>query len=203
MWTRISKGLTIAVTVMSVLFLGIAALTSAVSTNWKARATKEYPEGFPKSEITKQQQTITELNADIKKAEDEQQAAIKAIEADTLALTAPDTGREAQLQAEILQLIDQAHEIAVQVEAEAKKVQARQDEDTRLREEVIRLKSQYEDLIDQKQTALANVQRLRDLLFQARGVLERVQRRKAALEEYDPRPSARRTPILPRERDRG
>ena len=120
---------------------------------------------------------------------------VRVIEADTQALVAENTGREATLEAELLQLIEQAHTVAEQVEAEAKKVQLKQDEDTRLREEVTRLKSQYEDLLDQKQSALSNVQRLRDLLFQARGVLERVKRRKAALEgEYDPQPSAKIPP---------
>jgi hypothetical protein len=177
MWTKISKGLTIAVTVLSVLFLGVAALTSAVSTNWKERATKD----FPKSRVAELEKEKADLNAGIKAAEEQQQASVKAIEADTQGLTAKNTGREALLEAELEQLIEQAHVLSEQLEAEAKKVQLKQDEDTRLREEVTRLRSQYEDLVDQRQAALADVQRLRDLVFQARGVLERAERRKAAL----------------------
>lgn len=194
MWTKIGKGLTITVTVLSILFLGVSGVMLTAQTDWKERATKD----FPKSRIAELDKDRADLNSLIKTAEDQQQAAIKAIAADNEALTAKETGREARLEAEFEQLIEQAHTLAEQVEAEAKKVQARQDEDTRLREEVTRLKSQYEDLQEQKQAALDKVQELRDLLFQARGVLERVKRRHEALRTYESGPSATRTggPVL-------
>ncbi|MBI3865354.1 MAG: hypothetical protein HY290_26055, partial [Planctomycetia bacterium] len=68
------------------------------------------------------------------------------------------------------------------VDAESKKLQAKQDEDKRLREDVYRLRSQYEDLVAQKLDAEANVKRQRDLLFQAKGVLERVRLRAKLLD---------------------
>ncbi len=198
MSTTIGKSLTIAVTVLSVLFMGVAAVMSTARTDWKQRATAEYEKGgFPKSEIAKQDKIKADLNAQIKSVDEQQVAAVKTIDADIQALTNPQNGREVQLETELAQLIDQAHTLSGQIEAEAKKVQLKQDEDTRLRDEVTRLKSQYEDLVGQKDAAQADVKRLKDLLVQAKGVLQRVQRRHKSLEaearkSYDPEPSAGR-----------
>jgi chromosome segregation ATPase len=188
--TRASKALVVAVAVFSIVFMGVAAVMSTVRTDWKEKATKE----FPKSRIAEQQTQIDDLGKEIDSVTKQHEAAKAGIQADVQAIVAPKTGREAQREAERDQLIAEAHTIHEQIEAEAKKVETKQEEDKRLREEVTRLKSQYDDLVAHKDDALADVKRLRDLLFQARGLLERVRKRRDALEaegvrkaeEYDP-----------------
>jgi chromosome segregation ATPase len=176
--TKFSKFLTILVTSFSVLFMGIAAVMSTAQTDWKEKATKE----FPQSRITEQKTRIADLGKEIESLDKQQKAAEKGIAEDSLAITTPDTGRVAKLETELTQLSDEARKVAGQVEEEAKKVGEKLDEDKRLREEVTRLMSQFEDLVAQKEDAVANVKRLRDLLFQATGVLERVKKRSKSLE---------------------
>jgi chromosome segregation ATPase len=191
--TRASKCLVIAVTVFSVVFMGVAAVMSTARTDWKEKATKE----FPRSRITEQTTKIGELDKEIEALDKQQKAALASNAADVFAISAPNTGREAQLEVELEKLIEEAHTLADQIEVEAKKVELKQDEDKRRREEVTRLKSQYEDLVAQKDDALANVKRVRDLLYQARGVLSRVEKRMESLdaerrtrERYEDRDSA-------------
>jgi chromosome segregation ATPase len=176
--TKTSKVLTVLVTAFSILFLGITAVMSTAQTDWKKKAKDE----FPKSRIAEQTAQLDDLRKEIESLDKQQKLAEEGIKADSLALTTPETGRVAQLEAELTQLVDEAHKVAVQVEAEAKKVGAKQDQGKHLRDRVTRLTSQYEDLVAQKEDALANVKRLRDLLFQARGVLDRVKKRQEALE---------------------
>jgi chromosome segregation ATPase len=180
--TKASKALVIAVTVFSVIFMGVAAVMSTAHTDWKEKATKE----FPSSKITDQRTKIQDFDKGIEDLGRLQKSAEAAIAADEKALFAAETGREAVLEVELKQLIEEAHTLAEQVEAAAKKVEARQDEDKRLREEVTRLQSQYDDLVAQKDDALTGVKRLRDLLFQAKGVLERVEKRQKALNAERP-----------------
>ena len=180
--TKTSKVLTVLVTAFSILFMGIAAVMSTARTDWKKKATEE----FPKKRINDQTAELDKLRKEIETVDKEQKAAGEGIAADSLAITAPNTGRVAQLEAELVQLIDEAHKVAEQVEAEAKKVGAKQDDGKHLRDRVTRLTSQYEDLVAQKDDALADVKRLRDLLFQARGVLDRVKKRQQALEAEGP-----------------
>jgi len=176
--TKASKVLAVAVAVFSIVFMGVAAVMSTVRTDWKEKATKE----FPKSRITEQQTQIADLDKEIKAVTDQHEAAKAGITADVQALSAPETGREAQREAEFKKLVAEAHTIFEQFEAEAKKVDAKQEVDKRRREEVTRLKSQYEDLVAHKEDTLAQVKRLRDLLFQANGLLDRVKKRRDALE---------------------
>ncbi len=176
--TKTSKCLTILATVFSVLFMGVAVVMSTARTDWKEKATKE----FPQSRITEQRTQIQDLDKEIESLTKQQEVAEASNKADSLAITAPEVGRVARLEVELANLIDQGRKIAAQVEDEARKVDAKQDEGKRLREEVTRLQSQYEDLVSQKEDAQANVKRLRDLLFQARGVLERVKKRQEALQ---------------------
>jgi chromosome segregation ATPase len=180
--TKTSKVLTVLVAAFSILFMGITAVISTAQTDWKEKATKE----FPKSRISDQTAQLDELRKDIESLDKQQKLAEEGIKADSLAVTEPEKGRVAQLEAELVQLIDEAHKVAEQVEAEAKKVGAKQDDGKHLRDRVTRLTSQYEDLVAQKEDALANVKRLRDLLFQARGVLDRVKKRQEALEADGP-----------------
>lgn len=176
--TKASKVLAVAVTVFSIIFMGVAAVMSTVRTDWREKATKE----FPKSRIAEQQTKKEDLDKEIEAVTKQHELAKAGIDADVLAITTPKTGREAQREDELKQLMEDAHTLSEQFEAEAKKVEAKQEEDKRLREEVTRLKSQYEDLVAHKDDSLANVKRLRDLLFQATGLLERVKKRRDALE---------------------
>jgi len=168
--TKASKVLTIVLTVFSIVFMGVAAVMSTVRTDWKDKATKE----FPKSRIAEQTEKIANLDKEIAAYESQQKAAAAAIEADVQSFIAPQVGREAQLEVELEKLVATVHELAGQIETEAKKVQLKQDEDKRLREEVTRLKTQYDDLLSQKYDVGNTVKRQRDLLFQAKGILERV-----------------------------
>ena len=196
--TKTSKCLTILATVFSILFMGIAAVMSTTHTDWKEKATKE----FPSSEITRQRTQLQDLATEIGSLDKQQKVAEDSNAADSVAITAPETGRVAQLEREWMALIDEAHKVAEQVEAEARQVDAKQAYAKRLRGDVTRLQSQYEDLVAQKEDALANVKRLRDLLFQAKGVLERVNKRKQALEaegvDYTSDPAQPREATRPR-----
>jgi chromosome segregation ATPase len=191
--TKASKVLTIVLTVFSIVFMGVAAVMSTVRTDWKAKATTE----FPKKRIDEQRSKIEDLDKAIVSLESQQKAAAAAIEADIKSFVAPQIGREAQLEKELETLIETTHTLAGQIETEAKKVQLKQDEDKRLREEVIRLKTQYDDLVSQKYDVEETVKRQRDLLFQAIGILDRVKHRLELLKadegkkvEYAPEPAA-------------
>jgi chromosome segregation ATPase len=176
--TKLSKVLVVAAAVFSIIFMGVAAVMSTVRTDWKEKATKQ----FPKSKIADQQTEIADLDKAIEGVTKQHEAAKAGIDADIQALVAPNTGREAELEKELAKLVEEAHSLSQQIEVEARKVDAKQEEDKRLREEVSRLRSQYDDLVAHKADALANVKRLRDLLFQAKGLLERVEKRRDALE---------------------
>lgn len=189
--TKFSKVLTIAVTVLCVAFMAVAAAMTATYTDWKARAAE-----YPSSKLADQKKLITDLDAEstaldtaIKHARDTQVT-------DVDAMTDPAVGRLVQWEAELVKLEAQAKQLADQIEEEAKKVLAKLDELKLRREEVVRLRAQYDELIAQRQSAELQVRRIRDLLFQARGQLERVKHRKDLLEadgakaEYDATPAA-------------
>jgi chromosome segregation ATPase len=197
--TKASKALTVVVTVFSILYMGIAFMMWTVRIDWKEKATKE----FPKTRISTQQTQIQEIDKEIAAVDAQHEAAKKGIAADVVSITAPQIGRAAQLEAEWMALNTEASAIAGQVDADAKKVQVKQEEDKRLRDDVYRLMSQYEDLVSQRSDAEANVKRQRDLLFQAKGVLERLRLRAKLLqaeagesEQYEgtekPQPAAAR-----------
>jgi chromosome segregation ATPase len=80
-----------------------------------------------------------------------------------------------------VQLEAQAHTLSEQIEVEARKTQQKLDELKLRREEIKRLQTQYEELVAQRQFSQGEVRRLRDLVFQAQGVLERVERRRQQL----------------------
>ncbi len=193
MMTKTSKCLTIAATVFSVVFMAVSAVMWTARTDWKQKADVE----FPKKRIAEQAEILKGLDDQIKDVDVQQKKSVAAIASDELAVLAPNVGLEAQLEVELANLIEEAHALHEQIEAEAKKVEVKQDVGKRLREEVLRLTSQYEDLVAQKEDALANVKRIRDLLFQANGVLDRVKKRQKSLEsDYEaeeiPGPAASR-----------
>ncbi|MSR56179.1 MAG: hypothetical protein EXS05_00660 [Planctomycetaceae bacterium] len=176
--TKLSRCLTILVTVLAVAFLGVAAVTTAGRTDWQKIATKD----FPKAAIATQQETIAELEKQIKITSDVMAGSAEAIAVDVKALTDPMTGREVVLERELEALIAQAHDLAVKTETEARTADARLDELKLRREDTVRLQNQFDELVSQKVAAQSEVKRLRDLLFQAQGVLERAIRRRKALQ---------------------
>ncbi|MFN0053356.1 MAG: hypothetical protein ACKV0T_14325 [Planctomycetales bacterium] len=181
--TKISRCLTILVTVLAVCFMGVAAMSTATRHDWKEVVTKTYP----RAEITAQQEAIRALDEEINRIGEAQKAAVAAIEADIKALFQPETGREALLEKEFARLEAQAHELATQVELQARKTDERLDELKLRRDDTVRLQSQFEELVSQKVWAQGEVKRLRDLLVQARGILQRVESRRQALEsQVDP-----------------
>ena len=176
--TKTSKFLTILVTFFSILYMGTAFMMWAVQVNWKEKANVE----FPKKTIDDQKVRIQELDQLIAATDKQHEEAKKGIAADILAISAPEIGRAALLEKEWAQLNVEVSNVAGQIEAEAKKVQAKQDEDKKLREDVQRLQSQYQDLVEQRTDAEANVKRLRDLLVQSEGVLARLRARSRLLD---------------------
>ena len=198
--TKASKALTVALAAFSIIFMGVAAVMSTVRTDWREKATKE----FPKSRITEQVEKIKELDEKIGSFETHQKEAAAAIEADVKSLFDPAVGREAQLEAQLAKLVEESNTLTAQIETDAKKVQLKQDEDKRLREEVTRLRAQYDDLVSQKYDVVETVKRQRDLLFQAKGVLERVQHRLELLKatagkevQYAPDPTGKEEEAKP------
>jgi chromosome segregation ATPase len=171
--TKFSKPLTVFVTLMCVTFMAVTWVMTIARTDWKAELEK-----YPASVRSEQSARITELDEQIKTVEERTNAAQAAIGVDISAMTA----RDARWVAELKQKLDAAHELAVRVEQQAKLVQAKLDEGKLRREEVVRLMNQYEELVAQKEAAQAEARRLRDLLFQSTGTLERVQRRQELLE---------------------
>lgn len=175
---KFSRILTVAVTVLAVAFMSVAAVAVAVRTDWRAR-TKQ----FSSAEISEQQQKISELDRQIKATEDELQASAAAIASDVTALTNPAGGAEARLEAQIKELVEQSRKLAGEIEVAASNSQSRLDELSLRREDAFRLEMQYDELVAQKQAAQAEVKRLQDLLIQAKGVRERVERRQKSLQE--------------------
>jgi uncharacterized membrane protein YccC len=172
MTTTISKVLTVLVTALSLAFLGAAAVSSVARTDWKGKA-NEYPRN-------KTQELVGKIDA--LKAEADNYA-----KQTPLVLAAIDTDQKAMIsKAEVLKAY------STQQEAEDKKLrqlndatavaaQGKLDVDKARREEVVRLQAQFEELLSQRLAAEAEVARLRDLLNQSRGVLERAARRNQAL----------------------
>ncbi|MBI3863054.1 MAG: hypothetical protein HY290_14275, partial [Planctomycetia bacterium] len=104
MMTKASKALTIVVTVFSILYMGIAFMMWTVRADWREKATKE----FPKSRISEQQTQIQDLDKEIAAVDAQHAAAKKGIAADKVAFTAPQIGRQAQLETELAALIAEA-----------------------------------------------------------------------------------------------
>src|SRR5260221_186433 len=114
--TKASKALVIAVTVFTVIFMGVAAVMSTARTDWKEKATKE----FPSSKIADQRTKIQDLDKGIEDLGRLQKTAEAGIAADEKALFAADIGREAALEGELKQLIHEAHTLSQQVEVAAR-----------------------------------------------------------------------------------
>ncbi len=174
MTTKISKALTVLVTVLSLAFLGATAVSSIARTDWKTKANE-----FPRAKTAELQVEIDKL-----KKQSDDYAALTPL---TIASIAADL-KAMELKAERL------NQYAVTLETEDKKLreinattavtaQAKLDTDKLRREEIQRLQAQYEELVSQRAAAQAEVLRLRDLLYQSRGVLQRAVRRNASLKD--------------------
>jgi chromosome segregation ATPase len=180
---KFSRILTIFVTVSCVAFMSVTAVmtTARSDTNWRTIATKVYT----KTQINEQQQELTRLGGLIDGVNAEQKQVTAAIEADVKALRDPMAGREVELEQQLAQMEATAQQVAKQIEEQARKADAKLETLALRRDDVARLQNQFDEFVSQKQAAEAESKRLRDLLFQARGVLERVQRRRALLESQN------------------
>jgi chromosome segregation ATPase len=176
--TKFSRLLTIFVTVLAVAFMGVAAVSTATWTDWKKVANERYPQ----NDIAKQKQDLAALDELSKAVDKAQQLAVAGIDADVKAIADPATGREVQLEKMLAQLEQKTLELAEQVELQARKADVKLDDLKLRREDVMRLQSQFDELVSQRQASQADVKRLQDLLFQAEAVLQRVERRREALE---------------------
>jgi chromosome segregation ATPase len=170
--TTVSKVLTVLVFIASVAFMAFAATSSATRTDWKTRVA-EYPE-----KIAAQRKKIEQLDQDIVRWDARLQDARKSEQADLVAMNR----REAALVSQLQQLHAQASALSAQIDTEAKAVQAKREEARLRREEVFRLRNQLEELRTQNDSAVGESKRLKDLLVQAQGVLERAERRMQLLE---------------------
>lgn len=213
MSTKISKILTVFVTVASVAFMAvIIANVKAGGPNWKAKAT-ELPEvAFeptgPESPWTAKRRTD---NADMgggailpeaivkaqkklieteRTAQTDLDAKIAAIKSKTVEATAQIVAdldalkrRQADLEAQYKAVRDELEKLSEDYTTEAKK----QIDDLDLlklrKEEYIRVKNQLEELRAQREVASDDLDRLRALLYQAQSNLDRVRKRQQTLAE--------------------
>lgn len=168
MTTTISKVLTVLVTALSLAFLGAAAVSSIARTDWKGKANE-----YPKTKTQELAGKIETFKAEAANYAQQTPLVVAAIDVDQKSMIA---------KAEVLK------NYSTQQEAEDKKrrqqndatavaAQGKLDVDKARREEVVRLQAQFEELLSQRLAAEAEVARLRDLLNQSRGVLERAARR--------------------------
>ncbi|MFM8583562.1 MAG: hypothetical protein ACKOFW_19020 [Planctomycetaceae bacterium] len=175
MLTKISQSLTVLVTVLSLAFMGGAMASSIARTNWKEKVANE----FPRAKI---QELQTQIDAYTKERDNYAalvQPTLAAIEADQKAMVA-----KAGMLNEYARKLE-TDDVAAREANAASAVTAQQklDTDKARREEVQRLFAQYEELLSQRQEAESEVRRLRDLLYQSRGVLQRAEGRNLALKE--------------------
>lgn len=177
--TTFSRVLTIAVTVFAVLFMGVTVVMTATRTDWKEVATQK----FKKTDIAKQQEQIRAFEEQTAAFEAARQRALAAIAADEKAIDDPNTGREVEMEKLLTTLVEQAHTLAGEAEEQARKADVKLEEMRLRRDDAVRLQNQFDELVSQKVAAEAEAKRLRDLLFQAKGVLERLKRRQQSLEE--------------------
>jgi len=175
MLTKISQSLTVLVTVLSLAFMGGAMASSIARTNWKEKIANE----FPRAKVQELQTQIDALTKERDNYAALVQPTLAAIDADQKEMVT-----KAALLNEYARKLE-TDDVAAREANAASAVTAQQklDTDKMRREEVQRLFAQYEELLSQRQAAEAEVQRLRDLLYQSRGVLQRAEGRNAALRQ--------------------
>ena len=171
--TKAGKFLTVFVTLFSVIFAGVAAVNSAAYNDWKAKIAE-----FSKEKIDAQKKELETLDSETTRWE----ARLKEAKAANTQDLAAIKRRIVVLEKQLDQLNAKASELAVQISVEGKKAQAIQDESKLRREDAVLVRNQLNELRAQKETAQAEQSRLKDLLVQAEGTLDRVQRRQRLLE---------------------
>jgi hypothetical protein len=172
MTTTISKVLTVLVTALSLAFLGAAAVSSVARTDWKGKANE-----YPRNKTQELQGKIEALKTEAENYAKQTPLVVAAIDTDQKAMIS---------KADVLKTYSTQQEaedkkLRQQNDATAVAAQGKLDVDKARREEVVRLQAQFEELLSQRLAAEAEVARLRDLLNQSRGVLERAARRNQTL----------------------
>jgi chromosome segregation ATPase len=170
--TKFSKVLTVLATFLSIAFMGLAFVSWATAlTDHRQRDTDL------KARIQPQKDRLTQLEGEIARTENRLKDAQLAIAADLPAFKA----RETLYQTQLDELAKTSGELSVQIAALSKKAREVGDEASLRREEGIQLANQLAELRAQKADAETEKQKLTDLLVQAQGVLDRVQRRNGNL----------------------
>jgi len=172
MTTTISKVLTVLVTALSLAFLGATAVSSIARTDWKGKANE-----YPRNKTQELQNQIEVLKKQAEEYAALTPKTIAAIDVDQKSMLA----KAETLKAYAAQLESEDKKSRQQNDATAVTAQEKLDVDKARREEVVRLQAQYEELLSQRIAAEAELTRLRDLLNQSRGVLERAVRRNQSL----------------------
>ena len=168
MTTTISKVLTVLVTALSLAFLGAAAVSSIARTDWKVKANE-----YPRNKTQELQAKIDALKAEAANYAQQTPLVVGAIDVDQKSMIA----KAEVLKNYSIQQESEDKKLRQQNDATAVAAQGKLDVDKARREEVVRLQAQFEELLSQRLAAEAEAARLRDLLNQSRGVLERAARR--------------------------
>jgi hypothetical protein len=172
MTTTISKVLTVLVTALSLAFLGAAAVSSIARTDWKVKANE-----YPRNKTQELQAKIDALKAEAANYAQQTPLVVGAIDVDQKSMIA----KAEVLKNYSIQQESEDKKLRQQNDATAVAAQGKLDVDKARREEVVRLQAQFEELLSQRLAAEAEAGRLRDLLNQSRGVLERAARRNQTL----------------------
>ena len=165
--TKFSKVLTVLAAVLSVAFMGVAFVAKATQTDWKAR------DAELKAKIQPQKDQIDRLTAEITRYENRLNDAKLSIAADVPAIQVRAKNYQASLEA----LAKKSAELSAEIAETSRKATIVSDEAKLRREEGVQLANQLAELRAQRAAIEVDKQKLTDLLVQARGVLERVERR--------------------------
>jgi len=184
--TKFSKVLTVLATVLSVAFMGFAFISFATQTDFKTRDANLKTEIQPLADVNKR------LTDEITVFENRLNDAKLSIASDV-----PGIGvRAKNYQSALDALAKKSAELSTEIAETSRKATIVSDEAKLRREEGIQLSNQLAELRAQRAATEAEKQKLTDLLVQARGVLERVERRNKNLKtdlpagsDYDQTPA--------------
>ncbi len=165
--TKFSKVLTVLAAVLSVGFMGVAFMAFATRSDWKGR------DAELKTLIQPQKDQIDRLNAEITRYENRLNDAKLSIAADLPAIQVRAKNYQTSLEA----LAKKSAELSAEIAETSRKATIVSDEAKLRREEGVQLANQLAELRGQRAATEVEKQKLTDLLVQARGVLDRVERR--------------------------
>jgi chromosome segregation ATPase len=211
MLTKISKTLTVVIFVISVAFFGFAFMAYFIGPDWQSHALRldeyEFAQANPAAPWTAKSRDIRQesygqgkslpeaINAAQKKILQEQQQKIQtieqslpgmqaaleqarqAIDVDVKAISA----RAQELEAQRVQVAAAVADLERQADAKAKQADGTAQVVKLRYQELLRLRNELEELKSQAAAAVSEEARLRDLLYQVEGDLERVKRRQQLL----------------------